>query len=342
MQKFKYISPRRKLLCMIFFLFISNKTFGQAGLDLPIIEDFETDSVWVWKPWINITKTISLKTRSSAHSGMFGLNCQSDGYIIRTDKEIGMPGQAISWWVRFQSSTRANCGFGLNSFGKRYFLCVDPSTNTLHFANSPDYTNPLLKVINQKYKLNVWYRVEITFNTQTNVTGKLYASNGITLLNSITLEIPDLLPGGLVFRGLALHVDDIRGGTRELQIIVDTTFTPQLGKPLILNNIVFESNKSNLLEKSFVELDRLVSYLKRNPTYKIIIVGHTDNVGKEDQNRNLSAARAKAVTDYLIKQNINKNLIRYSGFGSSKPIATNATEEGRKTNRRVECTIDYK
>jgi len=323
---------------VILFSFI-NKTNGQKGLDLPIIEDFESNETWIWKPWKNRSNIISLTTKGSARFGKLGLNCKGD-YVVRTDKQIGLPGQAISWWIRFQGKARANCGFGLNSSGQGFFLCVDPSTNTLHFANTPDYTNPLLKVVSQTYKLNVWYRAEVIFNTITNVTGKLYSANGTTLLNSITLEIPDLTLGGLAIRGdFSVHFDDIRGGTREILVISDTNFAPKLGERLILKNIIFEVNKSNLLPQSFIELDRLVAYLKSNITLKIDIIGHTDNMGNEVQNKKLSTERAKAVAAYLIQKGINRNKVTYSGLGSLKPINTNATEEGKQKNRRVEFVI---
>jgi outer membrane protein OmpA-like peptidoglycan-associated protein len=341
-QEIKIISRRSACILLVLLFMHSNKTYGQTDKDLPIIEDFETDSAWVWKPWENRGNRIAIKTRYAAHSGGFGLHCKNDGHATRMDKQIGLPGEAISWWVRFQNNTRANCGFGITTSRQGYYLCVDPSTNTLHFAKSPDYTYPLLKVVNQKYKLNIWYRVEVTFNTTTNVTGKLYGYNGTTLLNTITVDIPDLSAGGIAFDGLALYVDDIRGGTRLKQAIADSPFAPKLGTPLILKNIVFEVNKSNLLQQSFVELDKLVAYLKRNPALKINIVGHTDAIGKEEANKNLSEARAKVVADYLIKHGINKNNISFTGLGSSHPIATNATEEGRKKNRRVECVISNK
>jgi outer membrane protein OmpA-like peptidoglycan-associated protein len=320
---------------------ISKNTFGQN--DLPILENFETDSVWDWKPWENRTNNNALKTRNSAHSGRFGLDCTNGCFVIRKDKQIGQPGQVISWWIRFQKKTRASCGFGFVSLPSEhgYYLCVDPSTNTLHFASSPDYTYPLLKVRSQTYKLNVWYRVEVSFNTPTNVTGRLFSTNGKTVLNSLTIEIPDLSPGGISFDGLSLHVDDIRGGTRKEQLVKDTGIIPKLGEPLILKNIAFESNKSMILEKSFIELDKLVVYLKQNPTLKIEIVGHTDSIGKEEDNKDLSEARARAVADYLIGHNINKSNIVYKGLGSSRSIATNATEEGRQINRRVECILNY-
>lgn len=314
--------------------------YGQARTELPIIEDFERDTTWIWLPWIGVSyPTNSSINKGCAHAGKFGLNCLDD-YIIRSDLQIGYPKQVISCWVRFQRKTNAYLGFGgRNSVEteRGYHLVLAPERNSFDFRRSPDYTYPNLKSVSQTYKMNTWYRLELTFNTSTHVTGKLYSSNGTTLINTIELELPNLTPGGISFRGHYLHVDDIRGGT--IQVIADMSFAPKLGEPFILNNIVFESNKSNLLEQSFDELDKLVAYLKRNPNNKINIVGHTDNIGNEDDNKNLSKARAKAVADYLIKNGINIANINHFGFGSLKPIITNSTEEGRQKNRRVEIII---
>ncbi len=333
------IKRRTTLLCLVFVIISFNKTYGQAGLDLPILEDFESDSTWVWKPWENTSNGTSVKSKASAHSGTFGIYCQNYAYLKRYDLQIGLPGQIISCWFRIHGKTNAYLGFGLNSIeiGHGYYLVLAPERNTFDFRKSADYTYPNLKTNSQTYQLNVWYRAEVVFNTATNVTGNLYAANGKKLLNSITVEIPELSPGGVAFRGSLVSVDDIRGGSK--QEVIDTSFAPKLGKPLVLKNIVFELNKSNLLEQSYVELDKLVKYLKRNPTLKISIVGYTDNIGKEEDNINLSKARAKAVADYLIKNSINKNNINYKGLGSSNPIAVNTTEDGRQKNRRVEFEI---
>ncbi len=329
---------------LLFIFILSLNTSGQTDMDLPVIEDFESDSAWIWKPWKNLSnKNTCTKISVAAHSGYFGLHFKDDDFYVRFDKQIGLPGQVISWWIRFQGKTRANFGFGIDSSSDLgYYLCVDPSTNTLHFAKSADYTYPLFKVVNQTYKMNKWYRAEIIYNTSTNITGRLYSSDGKTILNSITLEIPGLTLGGIAFRGLALDLDDIRGGSRQTQIIEDIAFAPKLEKPYILKNVIFDLNKSTLLEQSYVELDKLVAYLKQNSTLIIKLVGHTDNIGKEADNVNLSIARAMAVKDYLVEHRINNNRISCSGLGSSNPIASNATEEGRKKNRRVECIISIK
>ena len=110
-------------------------------------------------------------------------------------------------------------------------------------------------------------------------------------------------------------------------------------KSFRLNNVLFETNKTDLLPGSFIELNKLAVQLKEKPSMQIEIRGHTDNVGEEGKNKALSEGRAKAVYDYLLVKGIDKSRIAYKGFGSKKAVAKNDTEEGRKKNRRVEMVI---
>lgn len=104
---------------------------------------------------------------------------------------------------------------------------------------------------------------------------------------------------------------------------------------IILENILFQTNKSILLKQSFVSLDKLVEQLKDNQI-KIEIRGHTDNVGSDVKNQTLSEQRAKSVLNYLVSKGIEKDRLSFRGLGSTQPIAPNDTEEGRTKNRRVE------
>lgn len=117
------------------------------------------------------------------------------------------------------------------------------------------------------------------------------------------------------------------------------TIALQIGESIILKNLVFETNRSEILPGSFTELNKLTAYLKQYPQYKIELSGHTDNIGKEEDNQKLSEARAKAVAEYLTKNGIAKDRVSYKGYGSSKPLKTNDTEEGRQQNRRVEFVV---
>ena len=110
-------------------------------------------------------------------------------------------------------------------------------------------------------------------------------------------------------------------------------------KAFVLNNLVFESNKSKLLPASNMELDKLVNYLKTNPTKTIELFGYTDNTGKELDNLKLSEARVKSVADYLINKGIETKRITFKGYGSKNSIKPNDTELNKAKNRRVEFKI---
>ncbi|HEY1114531.1 MAG TPA: OmpA family protein [Chitinophagaceae bacterium] len=108
---------------------------------------------------------------------------------------------------------------------------------------------------------------------------------------------------------------------------------------VVLRNIFFDFNKYELKDESQVELDRLVQLLTENPTVKILIEGHTDNVGGAADNLKLSENRAKSVVNYLKSKGIAATRLSSKGFGATKPIATNTTEEGRAQNRRTELKV---
>lgn len=109
-------------------------------------------------------------------------------------------------------------------------------------------------------------------------------------------------------------------------------------QPVVIENIYFETGKSDLLPKSFRSLDSLATWLITNPGVEIQITGHTDNTGNEHDNKKLSSDRAASVKKYLLSKGA-QNKIASEGMGSSKPIAGNETEEGRSKNRRVEFII---
>ena len=104
---------------------------------------------------------------------------------------------------------------------------------------------------------------------------------------------------------------------------------------VVFRNVLFESGSATLLPVSGQELDLLVSVLATNPGLRVTIAGHTDDVGEEDDNQRLSEARAAAVAAYLTGQGIAADRIETVGYGESRPVADNATPEGRAENRRT-------
>jgi outer membrane protein OmpA-like peptidoglycan-associated protein len=98
-------------------------------------------------------------------------------------------------------------------------------------------------------------------------------------------------------------------------------------------------NKYELRDVSKTELNTLVDLMKKNPTMKIELSGHTDNSGIETENKILSENRAKAVMEYLVSNGIEAARLTAKGFGSAKSIADNKTEEGKQKNRRTEFVV---
>lgn len=111
------------------------------------------------------------------------------------------------------------------------------------------------------------------------------------------------------------------------------------GESISLNNVFFVQTRAVLLSQSYPELDRLVEIMNENPTIKIELSGHTDNVGNRNALIKLSNDRVEAVKAYLEEKGIKKGRISGRGYGGSKPIAPNDTNENRQRNRRVEVTI---
>ena len=171
---------------------------------------------------------------------------------------------------------------------------------------------------------------------------------GLANSNPATGEYQIVLPYGVNygFLGAAekfISVSDNIDLTKTEQyreITKDLYLVPlEIGSTIRLNNVFFDFGKATLREESFAELDRLIEILTENPNMEIELAGHTDNVGSDKDNLNLSTDRINSVKDYLVKNGIKTNRLKATGFGESKPLATNDTEDGRQQNRRVEFTI---
>lgn len=120
---------------------------------------------------------------------------------------------------------------------------------------------------------------------------------------------------------------------------VDSLINLTAGEVYVLKNLQFESGKSILLPNNYPELDQLIRYLEKHPKLKLLVTGHTDNVGNKADNKKLSFERANAIKQYLIARGIEKDILVIEGKGDESPIDSNETEEGRKKNRRVEISL---
>lgn len=117
------------------------------------------------------------------------------------------------------------------------------------------------------------------------------------------------------------------------------TMPIEAGSTITLNNLFFPNGKYTLLPESYAELNRLTELMEANPSVKVEIAGHTDNVGGDVPNQELSQDRAEAVRSYLLSKGISSIRLRAKGYGKARPVAPNTTEDGKAQNRRVEFVI---
>ena len=136
-----------------------------------------------------------------------------------------------------------------------------------------------------------------------------------------------------------LNLDSlVKAGYKEIH--KDFYLAPiEIGQVVRLNNVFFDFDKYDLRPESFVELDRVVNLLKENPAIEIEMSAHTDSRGSDDYNFKLSDNRARSVREYIISKGIAAKRIVSQGYGETKPVATNETDDGRQLNRRVEFKI---
>jgi outer membrane protein OmpA-like peptidoglycan-associated protein/tetratricopeptide (TPR) repeat protein len=132
----------------------------------------------------------------------------------------------------------------------------------------------------------------------------------------------------------------MKGNVTDSPMIVNIALQPiEKGASVILKNIFFDSKKADLQITSFAELDKVVALMLENSNLVIQISGFTDNVGKPADNLLLSNNRSKAVVNYLLKKGVAIKRLVGKGFGETKPIATNNTEQGKAQNRRTEMSV---
>jgi outer membrane protein OmpA-like peptidoglycan-associated protein len=166
--------------------------------------------------------------------------------------------------------------------------------------------------------------------------------------NSATGKYLAMLPSGKNYgiavkaEGYLFHSEnfDIPKASGYQEIIKDIQLkNVSVGAKIILKNIFFDFDKATLRPESTNELERLIKLLTDVPTLKIEIGSHTDSKGSDDYNMKLSQSRSESVVNYLISHGIAKDRLQAKGYGETKPIATNDTDDGRQQNRRSEFEI---
>jgi outer membrane protein OmpA-like peptidoglycan-associated protein/tetratricopeptide (TPR) repeat protein len=254
-----------------------------------------------------------------------------------------------------------NLGYPINTIDKEGTMCISADGKTAYFAGERTDSRGGLDLYSFELREDIrpvktlWVKGKITDKK----TGKAVTS---------TLELTDLdtkqlisavqsdeggsyfmtLPVGKDYafsvnsKGYLFYSDNFLMAGRSPDSVYEKNILLQPienNAAVVLKNIFFDVNKYELKPESQSELDKLVQLLNENPAIKIEISGHTDNVGKPADNLLLSNNRAKAVTGYLVSKKINPARLAAKGYGETKPLADNKTEEGRMQNRRTEMRV---
>lgn len=132
---------------------------------------------------------------------------------------------------------------------------------------------------------------------------------------------------------------DARVADLELQLQAMDARKTERGIVVTLGDLLFDSGQARLHSDGLRSVDRLAEFLRRNPSRMAVIEGYTDSVGGSDFNMDLSSRRARAVMDALLQQGVDASRLRTEAFGEGRPVADNATAQGRQLNRRVEVVF---
>lgn len=253
-----------------------------------------------------------------------------------------------------------NLGPDINSPDDDQFFMITPSGEYAYYSRG--HVNTDLDIY--RLKIPVVYKPAPVIlvkgkviNAKTNepITAKIIYEQldtgvevGYTNADPTTGEYQILLPAGANYGFLAMKEGfvplseniDLQDLKEYKEIERDLYLVPmEVGVPFRLNNIFFDFDKSVLKKESFPELNRMLELMHENPDMTFEIAGHTDWVGTDEYNFGLSQRRANAVYNYFLKNGIKKERLSPVGYGESRPVATNATDEGRAENRRVELII---
>ncbi len=343
--------------------FSSNRPGGIGGKDIWVSVK---DASGKWTKPVCLDTTINTKAdekapyihpdnhtlyfTSSGHTGMGGLDlfiskkvngkwseAKNLGYPVNTENDEGAMFVSLDGKTAYFSTDRAKEG------GKNldiYYFDLDTMIrpDEVTYVKGIVYDKNTLEKISSKLELydNSTGEKIMELNTDKD-TFLLPLIVGIDYNFSVTKE-------GYVFYSGRFDLNEDNTEVEPYELKIGMTKIDSLirhkSKSIALKNIFFKYNSAELdTIGSGAELKKLLRLLQEHPQIRIRISGYTDNTGGEEYNLRLSQKRAKAVYDYLIGKNVNKDRLEYTGYGEAMPIDTNDTEEGRSRNRRIEFEI---
>ena len=341
--------------------FSSERPKGYGRKDLWMSELGENE---IWTKATNLGNTVNTLNDEISpfiHANGHTLFFASDGLIGMGGLDLFMTEQKSGIYTKPE-----NLGYPINTYedqvalfitsdGKKGYYSSDikSSVKLFQFDIPKELSDKIIRVNvvkgivrDAQTKKNISAEIELV-DLKTNQAGATVALQKIKS-DSLSGEYTAVLPNGsqyglfvsknnYFFKSLTFDFSEkTDAGGKTINVLLEPI---RKDVKEVLNNIFFDSGKFDLRSESFAELDKLQKLLKQNPTLKVEISGHTDNVGKDSENQILSEKRALAVVNYLLNNGTNVLNIKSIGYGSSKPMLPNDSEENRQINRRIEMKI---
>lgn len=345
--------------------FVSTRKGGFGGYDI-WKSDLNSDGSWTVP--VNLGPQINTPYDEQSpfiHSDDESLYFSSNGWPGLGNKDLFMSRKLFDGEKHTGWQKPKNLGYPINTFGEESGLSISSNGKLAFFSSSQSGGFGGLDIYS--FELPELLRPKMV----SYIKGVVFDQNTHELLNA-KIEIIQLKDGKAVFddvtdSGTGEFLATMTGGksfglnvSKEGYLFYSQNFKSEqsqanqpfiikiplqkieIGALVVLNNIFFESNKFDLLPDSKIELQQIVQFLNNNPSLSIEIGGHTDDIGDEQANQKLSEERARIVYDYLTNNHINPSKISFKGYGESKLLNDNLTEENRKNNRRTEFKITNK
>ncbi|MCB0805102.1 MAG: PD40 domain-containing protein [Bacteroidales bacterium] len=349
----------------------SQPSISADGKTLYFVSNRDSDyDIWVTRQddkgrW-SLPEMLGPNINTSGYEGSVFIHPDNQTLYFSSDGHVGMGGMDI-FYSRLDSAGNwgepTNLGYPINTWKDENSVVISADGELAMFASDrKDGFGGLDLYAFELYKearpLFVTYLKGTVFDDET--SKKLRAAFELTDLetgnvsvtsysNEETGEFLVALPTdrdyaltvsrpGYLFYSENFNLEGVHSQTDPF--IKDIPLKPiKTGESVVLRNIFYETDKYELKEKSRVEMQKLIDLMQQNPELRIEISGHTDNVGMDEYNKVLSRNRAKSVYDYLVENGIDQSRLTYEGYGKTKPVDTNETEEGRANNRRTEFKV---
>ena len=341
--------------------FASDRPGGKGGLDIWYTEYIGNSQ---WSEPVNLGDSINTKENETSpfiHSDNATLYFASDHLLGLGGYDLFISRKNIDQ----EWSKAKNLGYPINTFRDERGLIVNSKGDRAYY--STDFDTAFGQDI---------YSFVMPINSRPNevsyLKGKVYDENTKKVLQA-SFELYELPKGELINKSVSdpingeflvpipTNSDFMLNVSKEGYLFYSDNFSLHgifhiekpfrkdvplqpvgIGKLIVLNNIFFETDDYSLKDESKHELQKVLAFLQSNPSVKVEIGGHTDNVGSSAYNKGLSEKRAQAVVNYLVSNGIDGSRMVAKGYGFDKPVQSNDTEEGRASNRRTELKIIQK